>query len=107
MIGIRKIVLAINKMDLVGYSEETFNRIVDDYREFAKQIGLAEFVAIPVSGLRGDNITSPSEHTAWYHGPTLMGFLETVEIEVHATELEVLSHAEVLPFQIAEDDGAP
>ncbi|HEX5648090.1 MAG TPA: sulfate adenylyltransferase subunit CysN [Steroidobacteraceae bacterium] len=84
LIGIRKIVLAINKMDLVGYSEETFNRIVDDYREFAKQIGLAEFVAIPVSGLRGDNITSPSEHTAWYHGPTLMGFLETVEIEDQA-----------------------
>jgi bifunctional enzyme CysN/CysC len=81
LIGIRKIVLAINKMDLVGYAEETFNRIVDDYREFAKQIGLEEFVAIPVSGLRGDNITSPSEHTAWYHGPTLMGYLETVEIE--------------------------
>jgi bifunctional enzyme CysN/CysC len=84
LIGIRKIVLAINKMDLVGYAEETFDRIVDDYREFAKQIGLEDFVAIPVSGLRGDNITSPSEHTSWYHGPTLMGFLETVEIEDQA-----------------------
>ncbi|HEX6571709.1 MAG TPA: sulfate adenylyltransferase subunit CysN, partial [Steroidobacteraceae bacterium] len=84
LIGIRKIVLAINKMDLVKYAEETFDRIVDDYREFAKQIGLEEFVAIPVSGLRGDNITSPSEHTPWYHGPTLMGFLETVEIEDQA-----------------------
>ncbi|MCE3284154.1 MAG: adenylyl-sulfate kinase [Steroidobacteraceae bacterium] len=84
LIGIRKIVLAINKMDLVGYAEETFDRIVDDYREFAKQIGLEQFVAIPVSGLRGDNITSPSEHTAWYHGPTLMGYLETVEIEDQA-----------------------
>ncbi len=81
LLGIRRIVLAINKMDLVGYSQETFDRIVDDYAEFAKQIGLGEFVAIPVSGLRGDNITAPSEHTPWYRGPTLMGYLETVEVE--------------------------
>ena len=81
LIGIRKIVLAINKMDLVGYSQETFDTIIEEYRDFAKQIGLEEFVAIPVSGLKGDNITAPSEHTPWYHGPTLMGFLETVEIE--------------------------
>ena len=81
LIGIRKIVLAINKMDLVGYSKETFDTIIEEYRDFAKQIGLEEFVAIPVSGLKGDNITGPSEHTPWYHGPTLMGYLETVEIE--------------------------
>jgi len=81
LIGIRKIVLAINKMDLVGYSQETFDTIIEEYGDFAKQIGLEEFVAIPVSGLRGDNITAPSEHTPWYHGPTLMGYLETVEIE--------------------------
>ncbi|HET9695182.1 MAG TPA: sulfate adenylyltransferase subunit CysN, partial [Steroidobacteraceae bacterium] len=86
LIGIRKIVLAINKMDLVGYSEETFDKIVADYRQFAKQVGLEECVAIPVSGLRGDNITAPSEHTPWYHGPTLMGYLETVEIEDHARQ---------------------
>jgi bifunctional enzyme CysN/CysC len=84
LLGIRRIVLAINKMDLVDYSRETFEKIVDDYAEFAKQIGLEEFVAIPVSGLRGDNITAPSSHTGWYHGPTLMGYLETVEIEDHA-----------------------
>jgi bifunctional enzyme CysN/CysC len=84
LIGVRKVVLAINKMDLVGYSESTFNKIVDDYAAFARQVGINEFVAIPVSGLRGDNITSPSEHTAWYHGPTLMGYLETVEIEDNA-----------------------
>ena len=81
LIGIRKVVLAINKMDLVGYSEATFNKIVEDYTAFARQIGIEEFVAIPVSGLRGDNIKDPSEHTDWYHGPTLMGYLETVDIE--------------------------
>jgi bifunctional enzyme CysN/CysC len=84
LIGIGQIVLAINKMDLVGYSQEVFDRIVDEYREFARQIGIEEFVSIPLSGLRGDNITSPSGHTPWYHGPTLMGYLETVEIEDHA-----------------------
>ncbi len=81
LIGIRKVVLAINKMDLVDYSHEVFDTIVAEYRDFAKQIGLEDIVAIPVSGLRGDNITGPSEHTPWYHGPTLMGYLETVEIE--------------------------
>jgi bifunctional enzyme CysN/CysC len=86
LIGIRKVVLAINKMDLVGYAQETFDTIVEAYGEFAKQVGIEEFIAIPVSGLRGDNITSPSEHTPWYHGPTLMGYLETVEIEDAARE---------------------
>jgi bifunctional enzyme CysN/CysC len=84
LLGIRKVVLAINKMDLVGFAQETFDTIVDEYSDFAKQLGLPEFVAIPVSGLRGDNITSPSSNTPWYHGPTLMGYLETVEIEDHA-----------------------
>jgi bifunctional enzyme CysN/CysC len=86
LIGIRKVVLAINKMDLVGFSQETFDTIVEEYAEFGKQVGLEEFVAIPVSGLRGDNITSPSSNTPWYHGPTLMGYLETVEIEDHAKQ---------------------
>ncbi len=78
--------LAINKMDLVGYSEAIFNKIVEDYTAFARQIGIEEFVAIPVSGLRGDNIKDPSEHTDWYHGPTLMGYLETVDIEDNAQQ---------------------
>jgi len=81
LLGIRKVVLAINKMDLVGYDEETFGRIVDDYTKFGAQIGIEDFVAIPLSGLRGDNITAPSENTPWYQGPTLMGYLETVEID--------------------------
>ena len=81
LLGIRKVVLAINKMDLVDYSREIFDTILSEYRDFARQIDLHDIVAIPVSGLKGDNITSPSEHTPWFHGPTLMGYLETVEIE--------------------------
>jgi bifunctional enzyme CysN/CysC len=81
LIGIKRVVLAINKMDLVGYDKDVFDRIVDDYRKFGEQIGIEDFVAIPLSGLKGDNITAPSEHTPWYHGPTLMGYLETVDVE--------------------------
>jgi bifunctional enzyme CysN/CysC len=81
LIGIRKVVLAINKMDLVNYSQEVFDRINEEYREFAKQIGLEDITSIPLSGLKGDNMLEPSAHTAWYHGPTLMGFLETCEID--------------------------
>jgi bifunctional enzyme CysN/CysC len=81
LIGIKRVVLAINKMDLVGFDQETFDRIVDHYREFAAKIGIEDFVAIPLSGLRGDNITSQSENTPWYLGPTLMGYLETVDVE--------------------------
>ena len=81
LIGIRKIVLAVNKMDLMGYSEKIFNDIVADYREFAKKINLEDITAIPMSALRGDNITEQSEHMPWFHGTTLMGYLETVEID--------------------------
>ena len=80
LIGIRKVVLAVNKMDLMEYSEKVFNRIVDEYREFAKHLHLDEITAIPLSALRGDNMLAPSEHTPWYHGPTLMGYLETVDV---------------------------
>src|SRR4030095_7548345 len=81
LLGIRHIVLAINKMDLVGYSQQTFDDIVAAYREFAQQIGLTNIVAIPLSALRGDNILERSPRTPWYEGPTLMGYLESVEIE--------------------------
>ena len=81
MIGIRHVVVAINKMDLVGYSESTFRRIVDDYRAFAAQIGIDDVTFIPMSAFRGDNIVTPSEAMPWYHGTTLMGYLETVGID--------------------------
>ena len=79
-LGIRNIVLAVNKMDLVDYDQSTFEHIVADYRSFASEIGIDDFTAIPMSGLAGDNITSPSEATAWYDGPTLIDHLETVEV---------------------------
>jgi len=81
LIGIRKVVLAINKMDLVDYAQKTFDRIDEEYRAFARQIGLADITSIPLSGLKGDNMLVASENTPWYHGPTLMGFLETCEVD--------------------------
>ena len=81
LIGIRKVVLAINKMDLVDYSQKTFDRINEEYRAFAAQIGLTDITSIPLSGLKGDNMLVASDNTPWYHGPTLMGFLETCEVD--------------------------
>jgi bifunctional enzyme CysN/CysC len=81
LLGIRKVILAINKMDAVGFAQETFDSILEDYRKFAERIGLADFVAIPISALTGDNITEVSPNTPWYRGPTLMEQLESVEIE--------------------------
>jgi len=81
LIGIRKVVLAVNKMDLMEYSETVFNTIVEDYRTFARQIGLNDITAIPLSALRGDNIIEHSERLPWYRGSTLIAYLETVEID--------------------------
>ncbi len=81
LIGIRHVVLAVNKMDLVDYARPTFARIVDEFREFAHRIGLDELAAIPLSALKGDNMLQPSVRMPWYHGPTLMGYLETVEVD--------------------------
>ncbi len=81
LIGIRQVVLAVNKMDLVGHSQAVFDSICADYRAFAAQIGLQHITAIPLSALKGDNMLQPSANTPWYQGPTLMGFLETVPIE--------------------------
>jgi len=81
LLGIRHIVLAVNKMDLVDFSQTRFDVIVAEYARFARQIGIADFLPIPISGLRGDNITSCSDATPWYQGPSLMAYLETVEID--------------------------
>ncbi|HSG35462.1 MAG TPA: sulfate adenylyltransferase subunit CysN [Sphingomonadaceae bacterium] len=81
LLGIRHIVLAVNKMDLVDYDREQFENIVDDYKEFAQGIGIESFTPIPISGIAGDNITdAPSANTPWYKGPSLIHHLETVEI---------------------------
>jgi bifunctional enzyme CysN/CysC len=81
LIGIRHVVVAINKLDMVDYSQEVFERIDREYREFAEGLGLQNIVTIPMSALKGDNITEKSSNTPWYTGPTLMGHLETVEVE--------------------------
>ncbi|WP_346352053.1 sulfate adenylyltransferase subunit CysN [Oceanimonas sp. AH20CE76] len=81
LLGIRHIVVAINKMDLVNYAEETFNRIKEEYAQFAEQLNLESITYIPLSAFKGDNIVEPSANMPWYHGTTLMGYLETVEVD--------------------------
>jgi bifunctional enzyme CysN/CysC len=78
-LGIKNVVIAINKMDLVDYNQETFDRILDDYTKFASQLQFDEITAIPLSALKGDNIIERSSRMHWYQGPTLLGFLETVD----------------------------
>ena len=84
LVGIRKIVLAINKMDLVDYSEERYEEIIKEYKVFAEDLGFEDICCLPISALKGDNIIEPSDHTPWYRGPTLMHLLETVEITDNA-----------------------
>lgn len=81
LIGIKNIVLAINKMDLVGYDQAVYDAILKDYTEFARSIGITAFTPIPISGFKGDNITGPSANTPWYKGPALIEHLETVEVD--------------------------
>jgi bifunctional enzyme CysN/CysC len=81
LLGIRHVVLAVNKMDAVNYDQATFERIVADYRAFAQQVGLAEVTCIPVSALKNDNIIARSANMPWHAGPTLMEHLEAVEVE--------------------------
>ncbi|WP_156679109.1 sulfate adenylyltransferase subunit CysN [Sphingomonas profundi] len=80
LLGIRHLVLAVNKMDLIGYDRARYEEIVADYTAFAQSIGIAGFTPMPISGFKGDNITSASVNTPWYDGPTLMAHLETVEV---------------------------
>jgi bifunctional enzyme CysN/CysC len=91
-LGIRNIVLAVNKMDLVDYSEQVYDDIVADYTEFANEIGIEHFVPMPISGFKGDNITSHSPNTPWYKGATLVDHLETVEVDS--------SHDQTRPFRM-------
>ena len=81
LIGIRQVVLAINKMDLVGHDEEVFARIAAEYRAFAARIGLAQVTSIPISALSGANMTEPSAAMPWYQGPALLPLLEDCEVD--------------------------
>ncbi|MDQ0566958.1 sulfate adenylyltransferase subunit CysN [Erythrobacter citreus] len=85
-LGIKNLVLAVNKMDLIDYDQEKFEAIVADYRKFADSIGVEDFTAIPMSGLAGDNITTRSGNTRWYDGPVLIDHLETIEVSSTASQ---------------------
>jgi len=86
LVGIRRLVLAVTKMDLVDYDRDLFEAIVADYRGFAEKIGIVDWIAIPVSGLGGDNVAAPGSNMGWYQGPTLLEHLETVPIDSAADE---------------------
>ncbi|MEE2056915.1 sulfate adenylyltransferase subunit CysN [Rhodococcus artemisiae] len=91
LLGIDRVVLAVNKLDLVDYSQEVFECLESEYQVFAKELGLAAPVCIPISALRGDNIIEQSPNTQWYTGPTLIEYLESVKIadEVRASPLRL------------------
>ena len=81
LLGIRHVLVAINKMDLIDYDEKVFDRIVGDYVAFASELGFTSIVPIPISARFGDNVTSKSGNTPWYRGPTIVQRLETVDVE--------------------------
>ncbi len=85
LLGIRHVVLAVNKMDLVGYAEDAFDAIAADYAALASQLGFSTVVAIPISARFGDNITRPG-NMPWYEGPLLLDYLESVDVEGEASE---------------------
>ena len=81
MVGVKKVLLAINKLDLVDYSQEVYDNIVEEYNEFAKNaLDIESITAIPISALKGDNVVNKSEKTPWYKGETIIQYLETIEI---------------------------
>jgi bifunctional enzyme CysN/CysC len=80
LIGVKHVVLVINKIDLVDYDQATFDRIQAEYRAFAAPLGFKTLAAIPVSALRGDNMLAQSKHTPWYNGPSLVPYLETIDV---------------------------
>jgi bifunctional enzyme CysN/CysC len=86
LLGIKHVVLAVNKMDLIDYDQAKFDTIVADYKEFAKDLGYSSIMPIPLSALRGDNMIEASPNTPWYEGPTLLAHLETVQVEQDAIE---------------------
>lgn len=92
LLGIRHIVLAVNKIDLVGYDEAIFDRIVADYSSFAERLSFSSIMPIPISARYGDNVVTPSGNMAWYRGAPLLHYLETIDIK---------SHRECAPFRMA------
>ena len=93
LLGIRNIVLAVNKMDLIGYDQAAYEAILSDYTTFAASIGITDFTPMPISGFKGDNITSRSANTPWYSGLPLMEHLETVALDNDADQSKPLRMA--------------
>ncbi|MGV8944031.1 sulfate adenylyltransferase subunit CysN [Thermomonas sp.] len=87
LLGIRHVVLAVNKMDLVEYSQARFDDIAADYRALAESLGIAHVTAMPLSALQGDNMLAPSAATPWYRGESLLGHLETVQVQRDAADI--------------------
>ncbi|MBX3694221.1 MAG: adenylyl-sulfate kinase [Steroidobacteraceae bacterium] len=81
LLGIRHVLVAINKMDRVGWSRATFERLADAFRDFACPLGFADIACVPLSALYGDNVTAASTNSPWYAGPTLLGWLETIDVD--------------------------
>ena len=92
LLGIRNVILAVNKMDLMEYDESVFTAIVEEFRAFIEPLSINEVIAIPLSALTGANIVEPSRQMPWYHGPTLMSCLETIELDNE--------HARGKPFRL-------
>jgi len=84
LVGIKKVVLAVNKMDLVDYDQETFETIKADYLDFAKDLGFDDIAVLPLSALKGENLLQATDKTSWFSGPTLMAYLESVEVSSDA-----------------------
>ncbi len=80
LLGIKHVVLAVNKMDLVGYDQKVFDAIVSEYLDFTKELGIEDITTIPISALNGDNVVDKSESMAWYEGKSMLDHLETVEV---------------------------
>ncbi|MGO4780029.1 adenylyl-sulfate kinase, partial [Lysobacter sp. 2RAB21] len=87
LLGIRHVLLAVNKMDLVDFDQEVFDRIVGEYRELAAKLGIENVHAVPLSALNGDNLTTASASTPWYTGPSVLEHLETVDVSHRAAEI--------------------
>ena len=98
LLGIRNVAVAINKMDLVEWSQKRFEEIREEYLEFAKRLDLTDPVFLPMSALLGDNVVDTSKNLAWYDGPTMMEHLETVDVEA-GIDIDV--------FRLAGSDGHP
>jgi bifunctional enzyme CysN/CysC len=88
LLGLRRLALAVNKLDLVGYSEATFRQVEAEMAAFARRIGIEYVTCIPVSALRGDNVVARSTRMPWYNGPTLLEYLETIEIDDQRRQFE-------------------